>query len=171
MIIALITKKNYRNMPNKKPAPKIEPNMPKLLISRCHKATVRVSTSDEGTSFYVCNDCGKATDPYIFPKKRVKKENLAEVLGIDHSCFENETLGVCRKCGSFLPPPLKKRVKKEKECEHVWDDSELNPTCHECGKDMSPPCPETCNSDQTHEHVAYTNTPTFEKGSDKCFHD
>lgn len=34
-------------------------------------------SGNEGTGYYQCTECKQGTDPYIAPKKRVKKEKLA----------------------------------------------------------------------------------------------
>lgn len=38
-------------------------------VSNCCRAELQVSSSDEGTSFYVCSSCNKACDVYSPPIK------------------------------------------------------------------------------------------------------
>ncbi len=67
---------------------------------------------------------------------------------------------IAPKIEPYIAP--KKRVKKEKKCEHIYNSQLLCPTCHKCGEDMPPdddrPCPELCKRDDKHGHVAYVST-------------
>lgn len=35
-----------------------------MLVSRCHKDTVKVVHGCEGTSYWICSHCGQPTDPF-----------------------------------------------------------------------------------------------------------
>lgn len=159
-------------------------------LSNCCKARLGTSYGSEGTNSYYCGKCQNSCDPYIAPKKRVKKE---ECINCHNQKFVDAS---CMWCGLQTG---EKQVKKEKECtnrfdctcvkcvtawreqnypsrkkfnptastshpcEHVFDSELLFPMCHKCGMDMPHTDPTSTSNPDT---VSYTATVSLNDEKD-----
>lgn len=89
--------------------------MPKNNVSKCCRSELFVVSANDGTSYYSCAACGKASDPYIAPKKRVKKENSFD-----------SNVGFRKNSGSFEIGELSKTRPCPKGC--IGDEKHLHVT-------------------------------------------
>lgn len=57
-------------------------------VSKCCKAPFHVEGSDEGTNCYICEKCGKGTDPFV-PTEKGGEDNLEIVTALAQQGLKN----------------------------------------------------------------------------------